>query len=80
VILQVTGSTICGSDLHLYHGSSVVQMQAGDILGHEFCGIVSEIGSGVSKAPCRESAMYVASFQIGLRRLQVLRAKTQQPV
>jgi threonine dehydrogenase-like Zn-dependent dehydrogenase len=62
VILQVTGSTICGSDLHLYHGS-VVQMQAGDILGHEFCGIVSEIGSGVSKVV--PGKRYVASFQIG---------------
>jgi threonine dehydrogenase-like Zn-dependent dehydrogenase len=55
VILQVTGSTICGSDLHLYHGS-VVQMQAGDILGHEFCGIVSEISALASPKPCRESA------------------------
>ena len=33
-ILKVTGSTVCGSDLHLYHGS-VIQMQKGDILGHE---------------------------------------------
>lgn len=32
VIVKVTGSTICGSDLHLYHGA-VVQMQVGDILG-----------------------------------------------
>ena len=32
VIIKVTGSTICGSDLHLYHGS-IIQMQKGDILG-----------------------------------------------
>ena len=32
VIVKVTGSSICGSDLHLYHGA-VMQMQAGDILG-----------------------------------------------
>jgi hypothetical protein len=32
VIVKVTGSTICGSDLHLYHGS-IIQMQKGDILG-----------------------------------------------
>lgn len=47
VILKITGSTVCGSDLHLLHGS-VVEMQKGDILGHEFCGIVDEIGSGVT--------------------------------
>src|SRR5579859_3129134 len=32
VIVKVTGTTICGSDLHLYHGS-IIQMQKGDILG-----------------------------------------------
>lgn len=33
VILKVTGTTICGSDLHLYHGE-IVALQKGDILGH----------------------------------------------
>ena len=33
VVVKVTGSTICGSDLHLYHGS-IIQMQKGDILGY----------------------------------------------
>lgn len=36
VIIQVTGTTICGSDLHLYHGE-IVTLQQGDILGHEVC-------------------------------------------
>lgn len=35
VILKITGSTICGSDLHLYH-SEMLALQKGDILGHEF--------------------------------------------
>jgi hypothetical protein len=48
VIVKVTGSTVCGSDLHLLHGS-VVELQKGDILGHEFCGVVDEVGSGVTK-------------------------------
>jgi hypothetical protein len=43
VIVKITGSTVCGSDLHLLHGA-IVEMQKGDILGHEFCGIVDEIG------------------------------------
>ncbi|KAI1104375.1 GroES-like protein [Jackrogersella minutella] len=61
VILKVTGSTVCGSDLHLYHGS-VIQLDKGDILGHEFCGIVDEVGSSVKKV--RKGKRYVASFQI----------------
>jgi hypothetical protein len=47
VILKITGSTVCGSDLHLLHGT-VVEMQKGDILGHEFCGVVDEVGSEVT--------------------------------
>ncbi|MCJ1431979.1 hypothetical protein MMC27_001335 [Xylographa pallens] len=61
VILQVTGSTVCGSDLHLLHGS-VVEMQKGDILGHEFCGKVLEWGSAVTKF--KKGDRVVASFQI----------------
>ncbi|MCJ1392253.1 hypothetical protein MMC18_009089 [Xylographa bjoerkii] len=61
VILQVTGSTVCGSDLHLLHGS-VVEMQKGDILGHEFCGKVLEWGSEVTKF--KKGDRVVASFQI----------------
>lgn len=33
VIVKVTGTTICGSDLHLLHGA-VMQLQKGDILGY----------------------------------------------
>ena len=45
-ILRVTRTAICGSDLHLYDGY-IPTMEAGDILGHEFMGIVEEVGSEV---------------------------------
>ncbi|KAK5704702.1 hypothetical protein LTR17_021658 [Elasticomyces elasticus] len=61
VILKVTGSTVCGSDLHLLHGS-VVEMQKGDILGHEFCGIIDSMGSEVKGF--EKGQRVVASFQI----------------
>jgi threonine dehydrogenase-like Zn-dependent dehydrogenase len=34
VIVKVTGTTVCGSDLHLYHGE-IAPLEKGDILGHE---------------------------------------------
>ena len=46
-IIRVTTTCICGSDLHLYDGY-IPTMQAGDVLGHEFMGIVEDVGPGVS--------------------------------
>ncbi|RUS15370.1 chaperonin 10-like protein, partial [Jimgerdemannia flammicorona] len=41
VIIQMTSSTICGSDLHLYH-DEIPGVLKGDILGHEGVGIIGE--------------------------------------
>ena len=46
-IIKITRTAICGSDLHLFDGF-IPTMEAGDILGHEFMGIVEEVGKGVS--------------------------------
>ena len=46
-IVRITSTAICGSDLHLYDGK-VPTMQHGDILGHEFMGVVEEVGRGVT--------------------------------
>lgn len=48
VIIQITASGICGSDLHLYDGV-FPGMSEGDIIGHEPMGIVVETGSAVKK-------------------------------
>ncbi|MDT0295942.1 zinc-dependent alcohol dehydrogenase [Mesonia ostreae] len=48
IIIKVTSTAICGSDLHLY-GGLVPTMKEGDILGHEFMGEVVEIGKDVKK-------------------------------
>ena len=48
IILKVTSTAICGSDLHLLSGM-VPTMQEGDILGHEFMGEVVEAGSNVTR-------------------------------
>ncbi|KAL2220206.1 putative alcohol dehydrogenase [Thermoascus aurantiacus ATCC 26904] len=61
VIVKVTGSTICGSDLHLYHGV-VPELQKGDVLGHEFCGVVESVGPAAKKVKVGDRV--VASFQI----------------
>ncbi|MEP6878219.1 MAG: zinc-dependent alcohol dehydrogenase [Nitrosospira sp.] len=47
IILQITATAICGSDLHLYRGK-IPKLEDGDILGHEFMGVVVDAGSEVT--------------------------------
>lgn len=48
VVIKVTSTAICGSDLHLIHGM-VPNMPHGFVLGHETMGIVEEVGKEVKK-------------------------------
>src|SRR3954471_14635526 len=45
-VVRVTSTAICGSDLHLYKVLAPY-LTPGDVLGHEFMGIVEEVGSAV---------------------------------
>lgn len=47
IILRVTATAICGSDLHLYRGK-IPGTHHGDIFGHEFMGEVVETGPEVT--------------------------------
>ncbi|MFY9263961.1 MAG: alcohol dehydrogenase catalytic domain-containing protein [Solirubrobacterales bacterium] len=61
-IVRVTTAALCGSDLHIYHGK-IPAVPAGWIVGHEFCGVIDEIGDGVTGFTPGDrvvSAMYTA--------------------
>ncbi|WP_324670957.1 zinc-dependent alcohol dehydrogenase [Hymenobacter sp. GOD-10R] len=47
-IVRVTRTCICGSDLHLYNGN-VPDTRVGSTFGHEFTGVVVEVGPDVTK-------------------------------
>jgi threonine dehydrogenase-like Zn-dependent dehydrogenase len=47
IIVRITSTAICGSDLHLYDGL-MPTMQKGDVLGHEPMGVVEEVGKGIT--------------------------------
>lgn len=48
IIVEITSSAICGSDLHLYDGYAPM-MKPGDVLGHEFAGVVVDVGPEVKR-------------------------------
>src|SRR5215472_17159592 len=46
VLVRITSSCICGSDLHMYEGRTAAE--AGIVFGHENLGIIVEAGAGVT--------------------------------
>ena len=63
-IVRVTRSCICGSDLHLYHGL-VPDTRVGMTFGHEFTGIVEEIGSEVQNLKVGDHVMVPFNIACG---------------
>lgn len=47
IVIRVTSSGLCGSDLHLYEPLAPF-MEVGDVVGHEPIGVVEEVGREVS--------------------------------
>lgn len=51
ILVKVTRTNICGSDLHAWHGSFATRSLGGylpTVLGHEMVGAVAALGAGVS--------------------------------
>src|ERR1700757_3053381 len=47
VLVRITRTNICGSDLHMYEGRT--DMEAGRVLGHENMGEVVEVGDSIDR-------------------------------
>ena len=56
VIVRITKTTICGTDLHILKGD-VASVKNGRILGHEGVGVVEEVGSAVSGFKARDRVL-----------------------
>src|SRR3977135_3131842 len=46
-LIKVTRGAVCGSDLHIFHGHT--PMNQGAVLGHEFVGVVEDVGTEVKR-------------------------------
>jgi threonine dehydrogenase-like Zn-dependent dehydrogenase len=65
-ILRVCTGTICGSDLHLYHGM-MPNTRVGMTFGHEFVGTVHEVGSSVQNLVPGDRVMVPFNVYCGSR-------------
>ncbi|MFL0389070.1 zinc-dependent alcohol dehydrogenase [Curtobacterium sp. 179-B 9B NHS] len=55
-VVRVERAAICGSDLHLYHGM-MPDTRVGHTFGHEFIGVVEEVGSSVASLAVGDRVM-----------------------
>lgn len=63
-IVRVTRAAICGSDLHLYHGL-VPDTRVGMTFGHEFTGVVEEIGASVRNLKIGDAVLVPFNISCG---------------
>lgn len=61
VVIKLTTTNICGSDLHMYEGRT--DMEAGRVLGHENLGEVVEVGNAVHRI--KQGDLVCLPFNIG---------------
>jgi glutathione-independent formaldehyde dehydrogenase len=61
VIVKLTTTNICGSDLHMYEGRT--EMEEGRVLGHENLGEIVEVGKGVERV--KKGDLVCLPFNIG---------------
>ena len=61
VIVKISSTTICGSDLHIYEGRT--EVEKGKILGHEYLGEVVEAGNAVDTL--KKGCKVILPFNIG---------------
>lgn len=72
-IVRVTRACVCGSDLHPYH--SMPADEAGSPMGHEFIGVVEEIGTQVTTLS--KGDFVIAPFAVSCGRCEFCRAGLQ---
>ena len=67
VIIKITATAICGSDLHIYNG--LIPQAKPFIVGHEFMGIVEEVGPEVKKLRRGDRAWSAVADAAGIARI-----------
>ncbi len=62
-IVRVATTAICGSDLHVLRG--FLKVEPGTVIGHEFAGVVEEVGSAVTRVKPGDRVVGMAAVYCG---------------
>ncbi|MDD5169253.1 MAG: alcohol dehydrogenase catalytic domain-containing protein, partial [Syntrophales bacterium] len=64
-LVRVTTASICSSDIHIRHHGREMQVKPGTILGHEFVGIIEDVGEGVKNFAPGDRVAVSCTFSCG---------------
>jgi L-iditol 2-dehydrogenase len=63
VKIEVKAAGICGSDLHIYHSDIAIPVRPPVVTGHEFSGVVVEVGEGVTSCKVGDRVSSETAFE-----------------
>ena len=66
VLLEVAAVGVCGSDLHMWTGQQSWEVKYPMVLGHEFSGVIREVGENVNGWNVGDRAVSETHAQIDL--------------
>jgi len=64
VKIQIKATGICGSDLHIYHDDVVIAVNPPVVVGHEFSGVVVDVGEGVVEWTAGDRVVSELGFEV----------------
>jgi L-iditol 2-dehydrogenase len=64
VKIEVKAAGICGSDVHIFHDDINIPIRTPVVVGHEFCGVIAEVGKGVSHWKVGERVTSETAFSV----------------
>lgn len=64
VKIEVKAAGICGTDLHIYHDDAPVLLNPPMTMGHEFSGVVAEVGEGVTQWKIGDRVVSETSYSV----------------
>lgn len=63
-VIKIQSAALCGSELHTYRGA-IVPPSTGHIMGHEFTGVVVEVGSDIKGFKVGDEVVSIFTTQCG---------------
>ncbi len=64
VKIDIKATGICGSDLHIYHDDIAIPLNPPVVTGHEFSGIITEVGEGATEWKVGDRVVSETAYEV----------------